>query len=83
MQLFLSGHAYRYECENLCRLFFPYSPVKVEEAAALPEAGLLEGPWAFARIEGVEGAYHYTVTVPTGSAPSPGRRTPLPWRSTL
>ena len=26
MQLFLSGHAYRYECENLCRLFFPYSP---------------------------------------------------------
>ena len=49
MQLFLSGHAYRYECENLCRLFFPYSPVKVEEAAALPEAGLPEGPWAFAR----------------------------------
>lgn len=66
MQLFLSGHAYRYECENLCRLFFPYSPAKVEEAAALPEAGLLEGPWAFARIEGVEGAYHYTVTVSDG-----------------
>lgn len=66
MQLFLSGHAYRYECENLCRLFFPYSPVKVEGDAALPEAGLLEGPWAFARIEGVEGAYHYTVTVSDG-----------------
>ena len=66
MQLFLSGHAYRYECENLCRLFFPYSHVKVEEAAALPEAGLPEGPWAFARIEGVEGAYHYTVTVSDG-----------------
>ena len=30
MELFLSGPAFRYECENLCRLFFPYSPVKVE-----------------------------------------------------
>ena len=31
MELFLSGPSFRYECENLCRLFFPYSPVKVEQ----------------------------------------------------
>lgn len=28
MKLFLSGHSYHYECANLCRLFFPYSPVE-------------------------------------------------------
>ena len=32
MLLTLSGHGFRYECENLCRLFFPYSPVCVPDA---------------------------------------------------
>ena len=26
MELFLSGPSFRYECENLCRLFFPLQP---------------------------------------------------------
>lgn len=28
MEVYLSGHPYHFECENLCRVFFPYSPVK-------------------------------------------------------
>ena len=62
MQLFLSGETFRYECENLCRLFFPYSPVKVEE----PGAPLVEGPRAFASIEKEDGPYHYRVEVTDG-----------------
>lgn len=27
MDLYLNGHSFHFECENLCRLFFPYSPV--------------------------------------------------------
>lgn len=68
MELFLSGPSYRYECENLCRLFFPYSPVKVEElengSVAIPTPK--EGPWAAACIDGKEGAYRYEVTVSDG-----------------
>ncbi len=66
MELFLSGPSFRYECENLCRLFFPYSPVKVEqwEEPAPPKPG--EGPWAWAVIVEGEGAYQYRVTVSDG-----------------
>ena len=66
MELFLSGSSYRYECENLCRLFFPYSPVKVEawDQPGPPSPG--EGPWAWAVIEGGPGAYSYQVTVSDG-----------------
>ena len=49
MLLTLTGHPFRYECENLCRLFFPYSPVRVEEQPELPTqpAASPEGePWA-------------------------------------
>ena len=49
MLLTLTGHSFRYECENLCRLFFPYSPVRVEEQPELPTqpAASPEGePWA-------------------------------------
>lgn len=42
MQLKIIGHSYRYECENLCRLFFPYSPVKVVENISEQE----QEPWA-------------------------------------
>ncbi len=49
MLLTLTGHSFRYECENLCRLFFPYSPVRVEEQPELPsqpEAFPVGEPWA-------------------------------------
>ena len=66
MELFLSGPSFRYECENLCRLFFPYSPVKVEtwESPLLPQPK--EGPWAIACIEEQAGAYRYKVQVSDG-----------------
>ncbi len=64
MRLYLSGNPFRYECENLCRLFFPYSPVKVEEpSSASPQGG---EPWASACIEEGEGAYRYTAVVSDG-----------------
>ncbi len=69
MLLTLSGHSFRYECENLCRLFFPYSPVRVEEGGQ-PEAG---EPWVVAAVEksaeGIEpgcGKYAYRVRVSDG-----------------
>jgi oxygen-independent coproporphyrinogen-3 oxidase len=66
MELFLSGPSFRYECENLCRLFFPYSPVKVEELEGSVHPEPKEGPWAFARIEKETGAYRYKVEVSDG-----------------
>ena len=51
MVLTLRGQKYRYECENLCRLFFPYSPVKVDQEEP-PRQG---EPWALACIEEREG----------------------------
>ena len=57
MQLTLRGHQFRYECENLCRLFFPYSPVKVNA----PDTAVRGEPWALARIEERGGQYEYTV----------------------
>lgn len=50
MTLSLRGHSYRYECENLCRVFFPYSPVRVtdthENAAGEPWARVDVAPLA-------------------------------------
>ena len=66
MELFLSGPSFRYECENLCRLFFPYSPVKVEELEGSVHPEPKEGPWAFACIEKETGAYRYKVEVSDG-----------------
>ena len=57
MQLTLRGHQFRYECENLCRLFFPYSTVKVNA----PDTAVRGEPWALARIEERDGQYEYTV----------------------
>lgn len=62
MLLFLSNNPFRYECENLCRLFFPYSPVRVpgggDERQASPDE-----PWAKAVIEKETGKYLYKVSV--------------------
>lgn len=66
MELFLSGPSFRYECENLCRLFFPYSPVKVEELEGTVPPVSQEGPWAVAVIEEARDAYRYEVTVSDG-----------------
>lgn len=62
MLLTLSGHSFRYECENLCRLFFPYSPVRVD-----PEGIPAQGePWAEAVIEKRDGQYEYRAGVSDG-----------------
>lgn len=61
MLLKIEGHPFRYECENLCRLFFPYSPVRVEDG----EAAEAE-PWAETVIEDKGDEYEYTVTVSDG-----------------
>ncbi|MDF2632379.1 MAG: hemZ, partial [Caproiciproducens sp.] len=29
MTLIIDGHSFHYEIENLCRIFFPYQPIKV------------------------------------------------------
>ena len=62
MVLTLRGQKYRYECENLCRLFFPYSPVKVDQEEP-PRQG---EPWALACIEEREGEYVYRVEAGDG-----------------
>lgn len=61
MKLLLRGHSYRYECENLCRVFFPYSPV-----SRLGEAEPGE-PWALAQVLPEGGAFVYRVQVNDGS----------------
>lgn len=61
MLLEIKGHPFRYECENLCRLFFPYSPVKVDEGE--PADG---EPWAKAVIDEQNGKYEYTAQVCDG-----------------
>ncbi len=61
MQLLLQGHSFRYECENLCRVFFPYSHVRVVEAVAPGD-----GPWAYAAVESRNGACAYTARVSNG-----------------
>lgn len=56
MELALLGHGFRYECENLCRLFFPYSPVRVVEGD--PLAG---GAGVLTEIAETDGGWQYTV----------------------
>lgn len=34
MNLYIVGHKFNYEMENLCRLFFPHEKIKVEEKEA-------------------------------------------------
>ena len=63
MLLTMTGHGYRFECENLCRVFFPYSPVRVEEGST-PAPG---EPWADTRIEYDGGGWLYTVSAGDGN----------------
>lgn len=64
MQLVLAGHSYRYECENLCRVFFPYSPVRVPADGELPAAG---EPWAHTAVEAAPEGWRYTVRAGDGA----------------
>ena len=61
MQLVIQGHSFRYECENLCRLFFPYSPVRVGGDAPAPGE-----PWAKTSISPCGEAYEYRVRICDG-----------------
>ena len=74
MLLRLSGHSFRYECENLCRLFFPYSPVRVVEDGKGESDSIAPAapgePWASAEvgIEKTSGTYLYQVEVSDGKS---------------
>ncbi|WP_099204144.1 coproporphyrinogen dehydrogenase HemZ [Scatolibacter rhodanostii] len=58
MQLYLSGHSFQFECENICRLFFPYSPIQKIE---LPLE--TESLFCSAVITETENGYTYTITL--------------------
>lgn len=62
MLLKMTGHSYRFECENLCRVFFPYSPVRVAEGT---EPGPGE-PWAEAAMEEGGAGWAYAVRASDG-----------------
>lgn len=65
MILTLAGEAaaFRYECENLCRLFFPYSPVTVTREGDIPPGE----PWARCTIVREEsGLWRYETRVSDG-----------------
>lgn len=74
MELQLLNHPYRYECENLCRLFFPYNPVQVVESLS----GGKE-PWALAAVEECSGGCRVLVRASDGERQwkRRGRRKPL------
>lgn len=67
MLLIMSGHNYRFECENLCRVFFPYSPVRVESADSqdrtAPEPG---EPRADTLLEKAGDGWLYTIRASDG-----------------
>ena len=67
MLLIMSGHNYRFECENLCRVFFPYSPVRVESAdsqySTAPEPG---EPRADTLLEKAGDGWLYTIRASDG-----------------
>ncbi len=62
MRLQLYGHSCRYECENLCRVFFPYSPVEVVNGLEEAPAGL----WAQALAEPSPGGFRLAARVGDG-----------------
>ncbi|RKJ39325.1 coproporphyrinogen dehydrogenase HemZ [Acutalibacter sp. 1XD8-33] len=64
MLLTLTGHSFRFECENLCRVFFPYSPVRVPEEPEEPAPG---ESWAETRVvQEPSGGWCYTVRASDG-----------------
>lgn len=61
MQLVLSGHPFHFECENLCRVFFPYSPVKKTDTPETTDPLVCR-----AVIDELQGAYEYQVSLSSG-----------------
>lgn len=62
MYFYKEGHNFHFECENLCRVFFPYSPVKRAEEYPPPEEGLMA--CAVIKPEGYK--YRYIAEVRNG-----------------
>jgi coproporphyrinogen dehydrogenase HemZ len=63
IELYLNGHEYHFECENLCRVFFPYNPVKKMIGAQI--SGTEEFA-VCAEIEKRDDIFHYKVRVLQG-----------------
>lgn len=61
MLLTLTGKPFRFECENLCRLFFPYSRARVEQGEPAPGE-----PWACCSVTPEKGEWRYAVRVSDG-----------------
>ena len=61
MQLVLSRHPFHFECENLCRVFFPYSPVKKTDTPETTDPLVCR-----AVIDELQGAYEYQVSLSSG-----------------
>ena len=41
MLLYLKGHNYKFECENLCRIFFPYAPLRAVDISEAEDNELI------------------------------------------
>ena len=66
MYLYLSGHGYHFECENLCRVFYPYSRIvktDIKENMPMGQQALAGEPFAGAEISKSDDAYEYAVWI--------------------
>lgn len=61
MLLYLSGHSFQFECENLCRIFFPYSPVTRTDSAEQQQPD--GAPYVKAVIIAAKEKYIYDVEI--------------------
>lgn len=64
MTLYICGHDFHYETENLCRVFFPNEKITVSDT--LPESGR---PEVETYLEGAPGEYTVRVCVNIGDKP--------------
>ena len=64
MTLYICGHDFHYETENLCRVFFPNEKITVSDT--LPESGRAE---VETYLEGAPGEYTVRVCVNIGDKP--------------
>lgn len=60
MLVYFEGHDYHFECENLCRVFYPYSKVQRVDSAQLLEQEPLS---LYASVAGCPGAFVCTVRI--------------------
>ena len=62
MILYICGHDFHYEMENLCRVFFPNEKITVSDT--LPESG---APEVETYLDGASGGYSVRVRVNVGA----------------